>query len=168
MKKFFAEFKAFAMRGNVLDMAVGVVIGSAFGKITTSLVNDILMPLLSLLTSGVDFSSWKWVLKAASVAEDGTEIAEIAVNYGSLIATILDFVLIAFAIFCLLKAVNGFHDKLAKKKAEEPAKTEEASKAKKKPAAKKAAKTEETEGEEAPKAKKTTRKSTKTEEKTEE
>ena len=121
MKKFFAEFKAFAMRGNVLDMAVGVVIGGAFGKITTSLVNDILMPLLSLLTGGVDFSSWKWVLKAASVAEDGTEIAEIAVNYGSLIATILDFVLIAFAIFCLLKAVNGFHDKLAKKKAEEPA-----------------------------------------------
>ena len=121
MKKFFAEFKAFAMRGNVLDMAVGVVIGGAFGKITTSLVNDILMPLLSLLTGGVDFSSWKWVLKAASVAEDGTEIVEIAVNYGSLIATILDFVLIAFAIFCLLKAVNGFHDKLAKKKAEEPA-----------------------------------------------
>ncbi len=112
MKKFFAEFKAFAMRGNVLDMAVGVVIGGAFGKITTSLVNDILMPLLSLLTGGVDFSSWKWVLK---------EVAEIAVNYGSLIATILDFVLIAFAIFCLLKAVNGFHDKLAKKKAEEPA-----------------------------------------------
>ena len=78
MKKFFAEFKAFAMRGNVLDMAVGVVIGGAFGKITTSLVNDILMPLLSLLTGGVDFSSWKWVLKAASVAEDGTEIAEVS------------------------------------------------------------------------------------------
>ena len=121
MKKFFAEFKAFAMRGNVLDMTVGVVIGGAFGKITTSLVNDILMPLLSLLTGGVDFSRWKWVLKAASVAEDGTEIAEIAVNYGSLIAAILDFILIAFAIFCLLKAVNGFHDKLTRKKAEEPA-----------------------------------------------
>ena len=108
MKKFFAEFKAFAMRGNVLDMAV---IGGAFGKITTSLVNDILMPLLSLLTGGVDFSSWKWVLKAASVAEDGTEIAEIAVNYGSLIATILDFVLMAFAVFCLVKAVNRLHQK---------------------------------------------------------
>ena len=109
MKKFFAEFKAFAMRGNVLDMAVGVVIGGAFGKITTSLVNDILMPLLSLLTGGVDFSSWKWVLKAASVAEDGTYNAEIAENNGSIIDTIMDLVL------------NGFHDKLAKKKAEEPA-----------------------------------------------
>ena len=100
MKKFFAEFKAFAMRGNVLDMAIGVVIGGAFGKITTSLVNDILMPLLSFLTGGVDFSSWKWVLKPASVGADGAEIAEITVNYGSLIATVLDFVLIAFAIFC--------------------------------------------------------------------
>ena len=121
MKKFFSEFKTFAMRGSVLDMAIGVVIGGAFGKITTSLVNDILMPLLSLLTGGVDFSSWKWVLKPASVGAAGAEIAEIAVNYGSLIATVLDFVLIAFAIFCLLKAVNRFHEKLAKKKAEEPA-----------------------------------------------
>ena len=116
MKKFFAEFKAFAMRGNVLDMAVGVVIGSAFGKITTSLVDDILMPLLSVLTGGVDFSSWKWVLNPEAAPD-----AKISVNFGSLIAAILDFVLIAFAIFCLLKAVNGFHDKLAKKKAEEPA-----------------------------------------------
>jgi large conductance mechanosensitive channel len=62
VKKFFEEFKAFAMRGNVLDMAVGVVIGGAFGKITTSLVNDIIMPLISMLTGGVDFSAWKWVL----------------------------------------------------------------------------------------------------------
>ena len=121
MKKFFSEFKTFAMRGSVLDMAIGVVIGGAFGKITTSLVNDILMPLLSFLTGGVDFSSWKWVLKPASVGADGAEIAEITVNYGSLIATVLDFVLIAFAIFCLLKAVNGFHEKLAKKKQEEAA-----------------------------------------------
>ena len=123
MKKFFAEFKAFAMRGNVLDMAVGVVIGSAFGKITTSLVNDILMPLLSLLTGGVDFSSWKWVLKAASVAEDGTEIAEIAVNYGSFIAVVLDFLIIALVLFMVVKAINKLRS--IGKKPEEPVEEEE-------------------------------------------
>ena len=72
MKKFMEEFKAFAMRGNVLDMAIGVVIGGAFGKITTSLVNDIIMPLVSILTGGVDFSAWKWVLKEAVM--EGSEI----------------------------------------------------------------------------------------------
>ena len=65
MKKFIAEFKEFAMKGNVVDMAIGVVIGAAFGKITTSLVNDVIMPLISRITGGVDFSAWKWVLKAA-------------------------------------------------------------------------------------------------------
>ncbi len=90
MKKFFEEFKAFAMRGNVLDMAVGVVIGGAFGKITTSLVGDIIMPLISMLTGGIDFSAWKWVLKEAVM--EGAEVVtpEVAVNYGSLIAVILD------------------------------------------------------------------------------
>ena len=79
MKKFFEEFKAFAMRGNVLDMAVGVVIGGAFGKITTSLVGDIIMPLISMLTGGVDFSAWKWVLKEAVM--EGAEVVtpEVAV-----------------------------------------------------------------------------------------
>ena len=74
MKKFIAEFKEFAMKGNVVDMAIGVVIGAAFGKITTSLVNDVIMPLISRITGGVDFSAWKWVLKAAETAADGTEI----------------------------------------------------------------------------------------------
>ena len=106
MKKFLEEFKAFAMRGNVLDMAVGVVIGGAFGKITTSLVNDIIMPLISMLTGGIDFSSWKWVLKAAE-----GDAAEVAVNFGSFIAVVLDFVIIAFAVFCLVKAINKFHKK---------------------------------------------------------
>ena len=106
MKKFFAEFKAFAMRGNVLDMAVGVVIGGAFGKITTSLVNDIIMPLISMLTGGIDFSSWKWVLKAAE-----GDAAEVAVNFGSFIAVVLDFIIIAFAVFCMVKAINKFHKK---------------------------------------------------------
>ncbi len=118
MKKFFEEFKAFAMRGNVLDMAVGVVIGGAFGKITNSVVNDILMPIVSLLTGGIDFSDWKWVLKDAVLNADGTEAAAaISVNFGSLISVILDFIIIAFAIFCMIKAIN----KLQRKKAEEPA-----------------------------------------------
>ena len=111
MKKFLEEFKAFAMRGNVLDMAVGVVIGGAFGKITTSLVNDIIMPLISMLTGGIDFSSWKWVLKAAQGD------AEVAVNFGNFIAVVLDFIIIALAIFCMLKAINKLH----KKKEEAPA-----------------------------------------------
>lgn len=111
MKKFLEEFKAFAMRGNVLDMAVGVVIGGAFGKITTSLVNDIIMPLISMLTGGIDFSSWKWVLKAAQGD------AEVAVNFGNFIAVVLDFIIIAFAVFCMVKAINKLH----KKKEEAPA-----------------------------------------------
>ena len=111
-KKFLEEFKAFAMRGNVLDMAVGVVIGGAFGKITTSLVNDIIMPLISMLTGGIDFSSWKWVLKAAQ-----GDAAEVAVNFGNFVAVVLDFIIIALAIFCMLKAINKLH----KKKEEAPA-----------------------------------------------
>ena len=114
MKKFFEEFKAFAMRGNVLDMAVGVGIGGAFGKITNSVVNDIIMPLISMLTGGVDFSAWKWVLKEAVM--EGTEVVtpEVAVNYGNLIAVILDFIIIAFAVFCMVKAVNKMHEKLSR------------------------------------------------------
>ena len=112
MKKFFSEFKTFAMRGSVLDMAIGVVIGGAFGKITTSLVNDIIMPLISMLTGGIDFSSWKWVLKAAE-----GDAAEVAVNFGSFVAVVLDFIIIAFAVFCMVKAINKFH----KKKEEAPA-----------------------------------------------
>ena len=122
MKKFLNEFKAFAMRGNVIDLAVGVVIGGAFGKITTSLVNDILMPCISMLTGGVDFTAWKWVLKKAvtETAADGTvtEIAkEVAVNYGNTIAIIIDFIIIAFAVFCLVKGINSLH----RKKEEAPA-----------------------------------------------
>ena len=117
MKKFFQEFKEFAMRGNVLDMAVGVVIGGAFGKITTSLVNDIIMPFVSMLTGGIDFSQWKWVLKAA---DEATETAEVAVNFGNLITVILDFIIIALVIFSLIKAMN----KLKKKEEEKPAEPE--------------------------------------------
>ena len=121
MKKFFEEFKTFAMRGNVIDMAVGVVIGGAFGKITTSIVNDIIMPLISMLTGGVNFSEWKWVLKEAvtEVGADGALVetaAEVSVKFGNTIAIILDFIIIAFAVFCMVKALNGLH-----KKKEEPA-----------------------------------------------
>ena len=110
-KGFVHEFKEFIARGNVMDMAVGVIIGGAFGKISTSLVNDIIMPLLSMLTGGIDFTAWKWVLKAA-VGEN----PEFAVNFGVFLATILDFIVIAFAVFCVIKAINSFH----KKKEEAP------------------------------------------------
>ena len=128
MKKFIAEFKEFAMKGNVLDMAIGVVIGAAFGKITTSLVNDVIMPLISRITGGVDFSAWKWVLKTAEVDEAGVETAaEIAVNYGSFIAVVLDFLIIALVLFMVVKAINklrtiGKKDEPAE---EEPAPTAE-------------------------------------------
>ena len=109
---FLAEFHQFISRGNVLDMAVGVIIGGAFGKISTSLVNNILMPLLSLLTGGTDFSRWQWVLKEAVYDSTGAELsAAVTINYGTFLSTILDFLIIAFAVFCLIKAVNRFHRK---------------------------------------------------------
>ena len=122
MKKFFEDFKTFAMRGNVIDMAVGVVIGGAFGKITTSIVNDIIMPVIGVLTGGLNFGDWKIVLKEAvtSVGADGAVVvdaAEVAITFGNTIAVILDFIIIAFAVFCLVKGINGLH----RKKEEEPA-----------------------------------------------
>ena len=118
MKNFFAEFKTFAMRGNVIDMAVGVVIGGAFGKITTSIVNDIIMPFISVITGGVDFTQWKIVLRAAVANAEGVidPATEVAIRYGNTIAIILDFIIIAFAVFCMVKALNNLH-----KKKEEPA-----------------------------------------------
>ena len=101
---FLAEFRQFIARGNVLDMAVGVIIGGAFGKISTSLVNDILMPLLSLLTGGT--------LREAVYDSTGAELAAaITIHYGTFLSTILDFLIIAFAVFCLIKAINRFHRK---------------------------------------------------------
>ena len=128
MKKFLEEFKAFAMRGNVIDMAVGVVIGGAFGKITNSVVNDIIMPLISMLTGGIEFSNWKWVLRAAVTEGETVVREEIAVNYGNLIAVILDFIIIAFAVFCMVKAINKMHDKLSKPAEPEPEKEPEPTK----------------------------------------
>ena len=112
-KGFVGEFKEFIARGNVMDMAVGVIIGGAFGKISTSLVNDIIMPLISMLTGGIDFTAWKWVLKKAVMDLATGEVAtpEVAVNFGTFLATILDFVIIAFAVFCMIKFINAMHRK---------------------------------------------------------
>jgi len=134
MKKFFEEFKAFAMRGNVVDLAVGMIIGSAFGKITTSLVNDVIMPAVSILMGGVSFSDWKLVLKPAEMALDPAtntmveKAAEVAIKYGNLIAVIVDFIILAFAIFCMVKAINTMREKAdaLKKKEEEAAAEPEA------------------------------------------
>ncbi len=124
MKKTIKEFKEFIAKGNVIDMAVGVIIGGAFGKIVTSLVNDVLMPLLGLATGGVDFSTKKLVMSPAVI--EGGEVVkeEAALLYGSFIQNIIDFLLIAICIFFFIKAINKMKDKLAKKeeKPEEPAK----------------------------------------------
>ena len=113
-------------------MAVGVIIGGAFGKISTSLVNDIIMPVLSLLTGGINFDNWKLVLKEA-VIEDGEVVSEaVTLNYGSLLSTVLDFLIVAFAVFLLIKALNAASHKAAElariKKEEEKKAAEEAEK----------------------------------------
>ena len=124
MKKFLNEFKTFAMRGNVIDLAVGVVIGGAFGKITTSIVNDIIMPIIGVLTGGINFADWKIIFKQAVLdAEGAVTNPEVAITFGNTIAVILDFIIIAFAVFCMVKAINGMHAKAEalKKKEEEEA-----------------------------------------------
>ena len=130
MKKFFAEFKEFAMRGNVMDMAVGVIIGTAFGKITTSLVNDVFMPLIGLLIGGVDLGQLNIVLKPEVLDEAGKVVTEaVTLGLGTFLSTVIDFVLVAFVIFLMVKTINQLH-KLGKKdeelqEEEEPAPTSE-------------------------------------------
>ncbi|MCC6546907.1 large-conductance mechanosensitive channel protein MscL [Candidatus Sumerlaeota bacterium] len=102
---FISEFKEFAMKGNVIDMAVGVVIGGAFGKIVTSLVNDIIMPLVGLLTGGTDIKELKYVIKEANPTAT-PPIVESAISYGAFLSTCLDFFLIALSIFIAIKAMN--------------------------------------------------------------
>lgn len=113
------EFKEFAVKGNVIDLAVGVVIGGAFGKIVTSLVNDIVMPPIGVMLGGVNFNEFKWVIKAAVTDAAGAETApEVAIMYGNFLQIILEFIIIAFCIFMVVKGIN----KLKKEKpAEEPA-----------------------------------------------
>jgi large conductance mechanosensitive channel len=109
------EFRDFAMRGNVVDMAVGIVIGGAFGKIVSSFVNDILMPPIGMAIGGVDFSDLAITLKEAS-----GEVAAVTVNYGTFIQTTLDFIIIAFAIFMVIKAMNSMKKKEEEAPAEPP------------------------------------------------
>ena len=105
------EFRDFAMRGNVVDMAIGIVIGGAFGKIVTSFVNDVLMPPIGMALGGVDFTELTMTLKEAS-----GDVAAVTMNYGSFIQTVVDFVIIAFAIFMVVKAMNN----MKKKEEEKP------------------------------------------------
>lgn len=121
MKKFLEEFKAFAMRGNVVDMAVGIIIGGAFGKIVSSFVGDVVMPALGLLVGGIDFSDLAITLKQA-VVENGQEIAPaVMLRYGAFIQVIIDFIIIAFAIFVMIKAMAMLQRKKEEKAAEAPA-----------------------------------------------
>lgn len=110
MGKFLSDFKAFAMKGNLIDMAVGVIIGNAFGKIVASLVKDIIMPVFAAFGNAGDFKTLKWVLKKGSdaAAEGQAAVKEVAINYGMFIQNIVDFLIIAFSIFVALRVVMKF------------------------------------------------------------
>ena len=114
---FLQDFKAFAMKGNVIDMAVGVIIGGAFGKIVSSVVADVLMPPLGLLVGGVNFTDLKWVMKPAEVV-DGKEIAAVTLNYGNFLQATFDFLIIAFSIFLFIRLLTKL---TTKKEAAAPA-----------------------------------------------
>jgi len=105
------EFKQFAMRGNVLDMAVGIIIGGAFGKIVSSFVADVIMPPIGALLGGVDFSNLRLTVKGASVNDAGEAVKAVTINYGMFINTVIDFIIIAFAIFMVIKAMNSMKKK---------------------------------------------------------
>ena len=121
MKKFLQDFKAFAMKGNVVDMAVGVIIGGAFGKIVTSLVNDVIMPLIGLAMGGVNFTELKWVIREAYPTEAGKEIAAATLNYGNFLQVTLDFLIIALSIFIMIRIIANLSRKKEEEKAAEPA-----------------------------------------------
>ena len=119
------EFKEFAMRGNVIDLAVGVVIGGAFGKIVSALVDKIIMPPLGLLIGGVDFSDWAITLKAASMDAAGKEIPAVAIGIGDFLNALVQFVIVAFAIFLMIKAINAAQRKQEAAPAAPPEPSEE-------------------------------------------
>ena len=118
---FFKEFKEFAMKGNVMDMAIGVIIGGAFGKIVTSLVNDLLMPLIGALIGNVDFTTLSATLRPAVM--NGEEVVKEAVtlNYGNFIQTTVDFLIVAFCIFLVIKLINKASNMVKKPEEEAPA-----------------------------------------------
>ena len=114
MRNFFEEFKNFAIKGNMIDLAIGIIIGTAFNKVVSTLVSKIIMPPLSLMTDDVNLSNKKWILREASEKAE-----EVAVGYGELIESLLDFCIIAFTIFVMVKFINRF-----KEKSEDPANKE--------------------------------------------
>ncbi len=120
--KLMDEFKAFAMRGNVVDMAVGIIIGAAFGKIVSSFVGDVIMPPLGLLIGGIDFSGLAVTLKAA---DETAKTAAVTLRYGQFIQSIIDFIIVAFAIFMAIKGMNALRKKEEAKPAEPPAPSKE-------------------------------------------
>ena len=128
MKKFFSDFKAFALKGNIMDMAVGVVIGGAFGKIVSSLVADIISPLISLATGKVTLTDLKWVINpAVTDAAGNITQAETALTYGNFLQSIIDFLIIAFSIFVVIRLMMKAQEKmesLTKKEKEEEKKEE--------------------------------------------
>ena len=119
MGKFLNEFKQFAMRGNVLDMAVGVIIGVAFGKIVSSVVDDIIMPPIGWLIGGVNFSDLKVTLPSVEMI-GGEKLQAATINYGNFLQTTLDFLIVAFCVFMLIKVVNKVTAKKEEKSAETP------------------------------------------------
>ncbi len=132
MKKFISDFKAFALKGNIVDMAIGVVIGGAFGKIVTSLVNDIITPLIGLLTGNISLSDLKFVLAEAVIDASGeVTTPELAVTYGAFLQTVIDFFIIAFSIFMVMRVAMNARKKIEDmKKKEEEVKEEAAEEAK--------------------------------------
>lgn len=118
--KFISEFKSFVMRGNVIDMAVGVIVGGAFGKITTSLVNDLVMPFLGWLIGTQDMSSLNFVIRPEQIVDGEVVSAAITLGFGSFLATVIDFFLIALVIFLLIKAINKAKSLVDKKPEPEP------------------------------------------------
>ena len=122
MKKFFGEFKEFISKGNVIDMAIGVVVGGAFKAIVDSLVKDIIMPIVGWLLGGLDFSKFVATLAPAEVDEAGTVIKEaVTINYGVFINAIISFIIIGFCLFCVVKVINGLRRKKEAPAPEAPA-----------------------------------------------
>lgn len=115
-----SEFKEFAMKGNVVDLAVGVVIGAAFGKIVTTLVDKVIMPPIGLLIGGVDFSKWALTLKEASIDTAGKEVPAIVLGIGEFFNSLIQFTIIAFAIFMVVKAINRMRKPAAAPAVETP------------------------------------------------
>ena len=130
MKKFMQEFKEFALKGNVMDMAIGVIIGGAFGKIVTSLVDDVIMPLVTRACGGMDLTQWKWVLAEGTANAEGVMEGEIAVQYGNFIQTAIDFLIIALCIFLAIKGIAKMNRKKKEEEAAEEAPAEPSDEAK--------------------------------------